>query len=49
MTTITILEAAILAHLSKQPKESIRRMLTKRLGPEARKLAKNLIAKRNRK
>jgi hypothetical protein len=49
MTTITIVEAAILAHLSKQPKEADRRRLTKRLGLEARKLAKNLIAKRNRK
>jgi hypothetical protein len=44
MTTITITEAAILAHLSKQPKESDRKMLTKRLGLEAKKLAKTLIA-----
>lgn len=42
MTTITIVEAAILAHLSKQPNESDRRLLTKRLGKEARKLAATL-------
>ena len=49
MTTITIVEAAILAHLSKQPKESDRRKLTKRLGLEAQKLAKNLIAQKKKK
>lgn len=42
MTTLTIKEAAILAHLSKQPKEKDRVLLTKRLGPEARELAKAL-------
>jgi hypothetical protein len=42
MTTISIKEAAILAHLSKQPKESVRKLLTARLGPDAKKLAKTL-------
>ena len=41
-TTITITDAAILAHLSKQPKEPQRRKLTKRLSKEARPLAKQM-------
>jgi len=45
MTTITIKEAAILTHLSKQPREADRILLTKRLGPEAKELAKGLRRK----
>jgi hypothetical protein len=42
MTTITIKEAAILSHLSKQPRESDRVLLTRRLGSDAKKLARTL-------
>lgn len=48
MTTITIKEAAILAHLSKEPKEAVRKLLTARLGPDARKLARGLRRKNRR-
>jgi hypothetical protein len=43
MTTITIKDAAILSHLSKQPKESDRRKLTARLSPSAKPLAAQFI------
>jgi hypothetical protein len=43
MTTITIVDAAILAHLSKQPKENVRTELTSRLSLEARQIAPLLI------
>jgi len=46
MTTITIKEAAILSYLSKQPIESERIELTKRLGVEAKELAISLINKK---
>jgi hypothetical protein len=42
MTTISIVDAAILSHLSKQPSESQRLNLTKRLSPAAKGLAVNL-------
>jgi len=45
MTTISIKEAAILSHLSKQPRESDRLLLTRRLGSDAKLLARKL--KRN--
>jgi hypothetical protein len=45
MTTITLVEAAILAHLSKQPKEANRKLLTARLGPDAKRLAKGMRRK----
>lgn len=43
MTKIAGKDAAILAHLSKQPSEEDRLLLTSRLGPEAKKLAPSLI------
>jgi hypothetical protein len=39
MTTISIVDAAILSHLSKQPSESHRLKLTRRLSPAAKGLA----------
>ena len=45
MTTISIVEAAILSHLSKQPNEEIRKLLTARLGEDAKRIAKTLIKK----
>jgi hypothetical protein len=42
MTTISIVDAAILSHLSKQPSESHRLKLTRRLSPAAKGLAVNL-------
>ncbi len=42
MTTITIKDAAILSHLSKQPREIDRRLLTSRLGSDAKVLARTL-------
>ena len=42
MTTISIVDAAILSYLSKQPNESQRLQLTRRLSPAARGLAVNL-------
>lgn len=42
MTTLTLLDAAILAHLSKQPIESRRKRLTRRLSPAAKIIAKTL-------
>ena len=39
MTTISIVDAAILSHLSKQPPEAQRLKLTRRLTPAARDLA----------
>jgi hypothetical protein len=46
MTIITIKEAAILSHLSKQPNKATVKLLTARLGPEAKLLAKKLIRKK---
>ncbi len=43
MTRISILDAAILSHLSKQPKELDRKLLTSRLSDAAKDLAKKLI------
>jgi hypothetical protein len=43
MTTITLVEAAILAHLSKQPNERMRKLLTSRLGSDAKRIAKTMI------
>jgi hypothetical protein len=42
MTTISIKDAAILSHLSKQPRESDRLLLTRRLGDDAKILARSL-------
>jgi len=41
MTTISIIDAAILSHLSKQPGKSQRLKLTGRLSPAAKGLAAN--------
>ena len=41
MTTISIVDAAILSHLSKQPANSQRLKLTKRLSPAAKGLTAN--------
>jgi hypothetical protein len=46
MTTITIVEAAILAHLSKQPSKAVRELLTARLGEDAKRIAKTFIRKK---
>lgn len=45
MTTVSVREAAILAHLSKQPRESVRRLLTSCLGNDAKVLARSLNRK----
>lgn len=45
MTTITIKDAAILAYLSKQPKEKERKLLTERLSLAAKEVAKLLQRK----
>jgi len=45
MIRISIIDAAILAHLSKQPTEASRKLLTQRLGKEAKILARKLIRK----
>ena len=42
MTTISIKDAAILSHLSKQPRERDRLLLTSRLGSDAKILARTL-------